>query len=273
MVIIIIVSALIVGVASTLLVGRLWLRHQFEQQVTALFDSSDPVGSLTYTPVRLAGLPQPVQRYFEIALKPDQPYISYVRIKHKGRFKAGFEKDWMPIRGEQYATTKSPGFIWLGTTLMFTARDQYIAHKGRLVVSLLSLVSIVDAEGPAYDQAELIRWLAESVLYLTNLLPSDRLRWSPIDRLTAKLIFVHHGMTLEMMVFFDENAQIIRIEADRAMEINRIERWVISMGDYEVHQDLLVPTVFDVLWRLPAGDFSYAQFHITEIEYDKPTMF
>ncbi len=37
------------------------------------------------------------------------------------------------IKGEQYATTEKPGFIWKGATSMFIASDKYIADKGRLV--------------------------------------------------------------------------------------------------------------------------------------------
>jgi len=73
------------------------------------------------------------------------------------------DKDWITIKGEQYATTEKPGFIWKGTTAMFTARDMYIADKGRLAVSLLSLIKVVNAKGEQYNQAELLRWLGESV--------------------------------------------------------------------------------------------------------------
>ena len=70
---------------------------------------------------------------------------------------------------------EKPGFIWKGTTSMFVARDMYISGKGRLVVSLLSLYKIMDAKGENYNQGELLRWLGESVLYPTNLLPDERL--------------------------------------------------------------------------------------------------
>ncbi len=72
-------------------------------------------------------MPEPVQRYFNYALKEGQPYISYARITHDGQFKTGLDKGWINIKGEQYATTEKPGFIWKGTTTMFIARDMYIS--------------------------------------------------------------------------------------------------------------------------------------------------
>jgi hypothetical protein len=37
--------------------------------------------------------------------------------------------------------------------------------------------------------------------------------------------------------------------------------------------DIIVPTTFEVLWRLKTGDFSYVKFNMQKIEYDKPTIF
>ncbi len=82
----------------------------------------------------------------------------------KGQFKTGIDKSWIKIKGEQYATTEKPGFIWKGTTSMFTARDMYIDKKGRLIVSIFSLINVVKCQGEQYDQGELLRWLGESVL-------------------------------------------------------------------------------------------------------------
>ena len=82
----------------------------------------------------------------------------------------------MNTTGEQYATTGKPGFIWKGTTSMFVARDMYISDKGRLIVTLFCLFKVADAKGEKYNEGELLRWLSESVLYPTNLLPGEKLQ-------------------------------------------------------------------------------------------------
>jgi hypothetical protein len=43
---------------------------------------------------------------------------------------------------------------------------------------------------------------------------------------------------------------------------------VIKVADYKEMNQVLVPTTFEVLWRLEKGDFSYAKFNITGIEYN-----
>lgn len=100
---------------------------------------------------------------------------------------------------------------------MFTARDMYIADKGRLVVSLFSLMTVVDGKGHEYNQGELLRWLGESVLYPTNLLPGERLRWFAIDNVSAKLSFDYNGLSLFYLVTFDEAGMITQLETKRYM--------------------------------------------------------
>ena len=256
-----------------LITGRINLSFQFSREVKELFAQSGNISGQTFRKSQLDNLPEPVQRYFNHVLKDGQSYISYARIKHIGQFRPGFDKGWMNIKGEQYATTEKPGFIWKGTTSMFVARDMYIADKGRLVVSLFCLYNVADARGEEYDQGELLRWLGESILYPTNLLPGQKLQWAAIDSQTSKLTYNYHGLSLYFIVTFNETGEITEMVTKRYMDDKKIETWVIKSSDYQEMNYVLVPTTFDILWRLEKGDFSYARFNMTEIEYDKPEKF
>ncbi|MCX6210877.1 MAG: hypothetical protein NTZ59_15565 [Bacteroidetes bacterium] len=163
-------------IAIAFILGSINLSIQFNKQVKELFVQSKNVSDKIFYEDQLMGLPQPVKRYFKLVLKDGQPYINYARLLHNGQFKTGLKKKWINIRGEQYFTTSTPGFIWKGVTTFFTARDMYIGNNGRLVVSLLSLINIVDARGEKYNRGELLRWLSESVWFPTNLLPSEYLQ-------------------------------------------------------------------------------------------------
>lgn len=254
--------------------GRVNLSVKFNNQVKELFAQSKNISDKRFNKTQLDSLPEPVQRYFKHVLKDGQAYISYARIKHDGQFKADLKKGWMNISGEQYATTENPGFIWKGTTAMFVARDMYISNQGRLIVSLFSVYNIVDAKGKVkYDIGELLRWLGESILYPTNFLPSDRLTWHSIDYNKAKLAFQYNGLSLFFIITVNEIGEITEMETKRYMGEENLETWVIKATKYVEWNSVLVPTVFDVLWRLEQGDFSYAKFNITAIEYDKPEKF
>lgn len=270
MIIILSITGLLVLI---LIAGRINLSVQFGKEVKELFAQSKNNSVKTFQLKQLADLPEPVKRYFNHVLKDGQPYISFARIKHTGQFKTGFDKDWINIKGEQYATTGKPGFIWKGTTSMFIARDMYIAGRGRLVVSLFSLYNILDAQGQQYNQGELLRWLGESVLYPTNLLPDERLEWFPVDNTTAKLTFNYNGLSLFFKIKFNDAGEITEMETKRYMDEKNLETWVIKSSVYKEFNGVLIPTIFEVMWRLEKGDFSYAKFNITDAEYNKPEKF
>lgn len=255
------------------MIGRIHLSRQFSKQVKTLFAQSKSISDQRFHLSQLGGLPEPVQRYFQHVLKDGQTYISYARIRHGGQFKTGIDKGWIDIKGEQYATMEKPGFIWKGTTSLFVARDLYISDQGRLVVSLLSLLPVVNARGEQYDHGELLRWLGESVLYPTNFLPSERLQWLPIDANTAKLTFQYRGLSLFFLLTFNELGEMTQMETQRYMDEKNLATWVIKLSHYQEWNQVRIPTAFDVLWRLEEGDFSYAKFYITEVAYDQPEKF
>lgn len=260
-------------IALTFALGKLNISIQFGKEVQELFEQSKNISDQRFHSSQLLNLPKPVQRYFKHVLKNGQPLISYARIKHDGQFKTGLDKGWVNIKGEQYATTQKPGFIWKGTTALFVARDMYISNRGRLVVSLFSLFTIVDAKGEHYDQGELLRWLGESVLYPTNLLPTEQLQWFPLDATTANLNYSYNGLSLFFKITFNEIGEITEMETNRYMDEHTIETWVIKAKNYKAFDSVLVPTSFDVIWRLKKGDFSYARFNITQVEYNTPEKF
>lgn len=261
------------AIALILIMGKVNLAFQFKKEIQELFAQSKPVSNKTFHYNQLNNLPEPVQRYFRQVLKDGQPYIGYVRMKHSGQFKTGMDKPWVNITGEQYATTEKPGFIWKGTTAMYVARDMYLSDKGRLIVSLLSLYPIVDVQGEQYNQGELLRWLGESILYPTNFLPSERLQWQSIDTNTAKLTFTYKELSLFFIFSFDNIGLISEMETKRFMDEKNLETWVIKTNNYKEWHNVLIPTTFEVVWRLKKKDFSYAKFNITEVEYNKAEKF
>lgn len=272
--IMIITFTIIALLISILIVGKINLSIKFGKQVKELFAQSKSITARQFYKKQIDSLPVPVQQYFNHVLKDGQPYISYVRIKHRGQFKADLKKGWMNIKGEQYATTERPGFIWKGTTAMFVARDMYISDHGRLIVSLFSVYNIVDAKGKEkYDIGEILRWLGESILYPTNFLPSERLQWFPIDSNTAKLTFNYNGLSLFFKITVNEIGEITELETRRYFGEENLETWIIKATNYKELNNVIIPTVFDVLWRLDKGDFTYAKFNITEVEYDNPQKF
>jgi hypothetical protein len=248
--------------------GRLNLYLKFTDEVAQLFSESKEISSQKFTATQLAGLPEPVQKYFRHVLKEGQPYISDVHMVHNGFFKTDLKKDWITISGEEYFTANKPGFVWKGKTTAFTARDMFIKGRGRLVVSLFSLFTIQNQTGERYDKGELMRWLGESVCFPTNLLPSQNLRWSPIDDNSAKLEFDYGNLSVSFTVIFDAQHQIAELRALRHMGDGPRQPWVTKVSHYQSWNGVLIPTVLEAGWEIEKNFQPYAHFIIQELTYN-----
>jgi len=264
------------GVAGFLIViilitGNRMAKSQLEKSVLELFSSSQEI-SKTVVYEEIEELPEPIQRYLRYSLPEGKPYISYVRLKHRGTFRIRPDQKWMSIKGEEYFTTQKIGFVWFGKLPLFFAIDQYIDAEGSLIAKLFSLIKVADAKGEKINQGELLRWLGEAVWYPTALIPSEYLRWEPIDKDSAKAILSDHSSTVEGIFHFNKEGQITKFTAQRYKE-DSLENWTGYYRNYKEINGIKIPFDVEVVWNLKSGDFSYARFNVIEIEYNNPSIF
>lgn len=243
------------------------------KKVEKLYASTGNMETKYFNNSQLEGLPAPVKRYFQYALKDGMQYPSSLRLKHGGFFKLGKDKDWIKIKGEQYFTAEKPGFAWIGKTKLFNAHDTYINSKGNLSVYLFGLLKIVKSEGETINQAELLRWLGESVWMPTNLLPRKGLRWEGIDEKSAKLTFEYGGQEIYYIVDFNEQWQIVQVKTKRYIDKENLEIWVGNLENYKEINGMMVPTEIEAKWLLESGEYSYARFKVHTFEYNIPRKF
>jgi len=252
-----------------LLLGKTSMHFKFKKQVSELFENAETLSDRIYNSSQLTGLPYPVQQYFKYALKDGQHYISSVQLEHKGLFKTNLKKEYITITGEQYFSVQPPQFIWKGTTLMFTAIDSYIADIGNLKVSIMNIFTAVDGKGITFNEAELQRWVSESVWFPTNLLPSEKIQWSALNADTAKLSFSYKEVSFDYIVTFNEAGQIVAMETQRFMTVAKREKWICRMSNYKEIDNIKIPFAAEASWKLYTGNHSYAKFEIQKIAYNK----
>ncbi|OGX85419.1 hypothetical protein BEN47_14995 [Hymenobacter lapidarius] len=260
-------TALAVPIAG-ILAARAVAANRLHRDVQQLFAHAANGPARVYHESQLAGLPAPVQRYLRHVLPDGQPYLRGLRLRHGGQFKTDLKKDWMSIRGEQYISADPPGFIWQGTTRWFTARDEYVAGRGRLTVRLFGAVPIVDGHGPHYDQGELLRWLSEAAWLPTSLLPTEHLVWTAVDDRAARLTLTHAGQTATLLVRFNERDEIAACEAPRYFDDTTQLPWVGRFARYRRWHGVLVPTEAEASWVVNGQRQPYAQFTVQELEYE-----
>ena len=248
-------------------------KSQLEKEIEKLFSSSKDNTNSFYSHEQIKGLPDPVQRYFKYALQENRTYISYVRLKHGGEFRTKPDQKWMAIDGQEYFTTQKPGFVWFGKVPLVSATDTYINGTGNLKVKLVSIIKLVDAKGKETDHGELLRWVAETPWFPTALLPSEKLKWEPINNDSARVILSDDELTVDGIFHFNLQGQITHFYAKRYRDKNTLENWTGYYRDYRAVEGIQIPHNVEVEWNLELGDFCYAKFNINEIEYNNPLKF
>jgi hypothetical protein len=210
-----------------------------------------------------------------------QKYIGYVSLSHGGTFRPSPDQNWMNIDGVEYFTIENPGFFWFASikpvpVLSITARDMYYNGKGNMLIKAASLYTISDARGDEMDEGALMRWLAEAIWYPTAFLPSEMLQWTAINESSAKVTFQNSGMSVSLVFYFNDIGQVTEIRGDRYRSVGDSfsrDEWVGYCSDYRQVDGMMIPHYVDITWNLAAGEYSYARFTITEIEFDNATRY
>ena len=256
--------------------------QSIEDDIEKLYSISKRISNKTFLSEQLKGLPEPVQKYFKFSLEEGQQYVNYVKLKHTGDFRQYENQKWMPIVGEEYFTTATPGFIWIGKISLLplvwiTGIDKYLEGKGIFQIKIWSIITISDApRGKKLDESELLRWLAEAPLFPTALLPSNYLQWEPIDSDSAKVVIDHDGTKVEALFHFDNKGKIIQLNADRYRAVDNSfvkGKWLGHYSNYALVKNMMVPQDIEVSWNTEVGNFTYARFKIEDIRYDDPVKY
>ncbi|MDA3910571.1 MAG: hypothetical protein PF448_04350 [Bacteroidales bacterium] len=222
---------------------------------------------MRYSESQINDLPKPVKNYFEYCLKPGQAYAKSCSLTHVGWFKTAPERPAMPIKGTQAFNCRKPEFVWTGKTKAFKAIDKFVEGEGQLSVYLFGFLRIVNEKGKEVSEAEMLRWLGESVWFPTNLLPSEHLSWLPKDEHTAVLQYRWKDFEIAYDVQFNEKWQITALTCMRHMGKDGYKPWIGRVNDYKEINGMFVPMKISASWSLDEGEYQYANFEIEELNH------
>jgi hypothetical protein len=238
----------------------------------------------------IATLPMPVQRYLRLALKDGQPLITIARFSHAGTFNMSVaEPSWKPFTSNQTVVVDRTGFVWDAHIKMFplinvNVHDAYISGEGILQASILGLFDVANMNGleaiakgemkraEAMAQGELLRFLAETPLYPTSLLPHQGIVWEAIDEHSAKITLTEEKLQVSMTFRFNESGLIDTVWASaRGRSSGKIVEYMPWQGrfwNYAERSGMLVPLEAEVEWLTPEGPKPYYRGKLTAISFE-----
>jgi len=239
-----------------------------------------PAATEHFDPRELEGLPSPVARHLSQVLPAGTPIIRAVDVAHHGTFNVsqGGER-WRPFTSRQRVVTRRPGFLWDGRVSMLPGlpvhvHDAYVDGEGILEPAILGLFTLMELRDRAeVARGELMRFFAEAAWYPTALLPSQGMRWEPVDHRSARATLADRGLALSMTFHFREDGLIETIRADsrgRAVDGKVLPTpWEARVSNYQRRDGMLIPIDGEVAWLAPEGRLPYWRGTITGIAYQR----
>ncbi|WP_138430029.1 DUF6920 family protein [Fodinibius saliphilus] len=221
-------------------------------------------------------LPPIVSRWIDQTNIADQQFVQAIQLKQKGKMKTTPDGGWMSVQAEQFIKTANPSFLWVAEAEMapyihLAGRDKYKDGKGHMLIKLLSLFPVVNAEGAEMNQGTLVRYLAEMVWY-PSAVTEEYLRWEQLDSSSARATIKYGGITTSGIFEFNKDGLPVRFKAERyytRQERATLERWVINIdpSSYQLLDGIMIPTQASVTWQLDEGAFKWYILEITEATY------
>jgi hypothetical protein len=88
------------------------------------------------------------------------------RLTQEAEFRRGAEAEWGPMPAVQHIGLGAAAFVWDARAPgplvpSFTVVDAYVGGQGSLRANLFGAIPVAYAQGPVYDRAEAMRYLAE----------------------------------------------------------------------------------------------------------------
>jgi len=182
-------------------VNRIW---------NSLQVSGEPDG--VFSPEMVEGLPDVAQRYLLHAIQPGTQLAHRVEIRMSGMIKPKEDATWMPLQATQILTP-GRGFIWKAKAkaagpVFMRITDHYADRHGRMRVTLLGLLTMVNASNPDIAKSAAGRLMGEYVWLPTAFLSQYGSVWQEVDSLHAKVTLTLDGLTTTLTLTINEQGRL-----------------------------------------------------------------
>ena len=234
-----------------------------------------------FSEAELAGLPEPVARYFQsvLAIADGQPVVRRARLVERGEFLVKPTRGvWRPFHATQSIAIEPPGFLWdarvrVAPGLSVRVRDSFVEGAGGMHASALGLFPVISIEGTAgIASAALQRYLAEAAWIPLALLPRYGVAWAPLDGSSARATLAAGSTTVSIDFRFGEDGLLRSVFAPaRSRQVGDRSiptPWQGRFSDYAWRGGMRIPLACEAEWLLPAGPRPYFRCAITDIAYE-----
>lgn len=245
----------------------------FERRVEQLAAGTPLPG---VTPEAMAGLPAPVARYLAFAVPDPSTSLKSVHLTASGDFRRPLTDGFAPTTASQTIAMRTPALMFAATTpvglgLWARAYDFFAEGQMEMRARIASTITVVD-EGatPELNRTSLRRWLLESPLYPSALLPGGPVRWEAIDDSHARAIVSGFGLETSMIATFRPDGSLASFDAETDGDLSTPYHGSgehAARSDYREVSGMMIPHAFTIARAAKGKLYPFWSGHITSITF------
>ena len=251
---------------------RMFDEHADRAEWARLRSSTEATAVKTFDPSMVAGLPDPVRRWFEFAILPGAPLLSVATINMGGEFSLG-TKDlpkYQAMKARQILASPH-GFVWqLNLPGGISGSDSGLWTRFRILgwIPVARMGGDGDHRRAAFGRmvAEAIFWTPAAML---PMLSAGNISWEAVSDSVARVTVSHEGLSQSVELTIGPDGQPSAVSFMRWSNANPEKVWQLqpfggALQDFRSVQGFRVP--FDV----EAGNFfgtpAYFPFYKAKLE-------
>lgn len=205
----------------------------------------------------IQGLPNPVKKWLLSINIIGQKKVEYVSFLQKGSMRLSpDQKKSYKSDAKQYVRIKEPAFIWCTDVQMLSflsvkGIDKFDYGIGSMKMLLGSIIPVVNEKNnEKLNESSLSRFLLELPWYPSAAL-EDYIIWEEIDEKSAKAKIEYLNMKTEVIYYFDENYNLVKMEGLRYKDTSDESERIICLGEVEdskIINGMRIPHKINVSW-------------------------
>ena len=194
-------------------------------------------------------------------------------LRQEGEMRLAPERPWIRFTAEQWFPSDSMDFrwhAWFHVAPFLPARviDSFQGGEGFLSARLFGCIPVARSSGPATDQGEALRSLAELPWRPFAFVEAGPIAWEESTRDSLRATF-NGGRTQAAVVFeVDREGRVLSAAAasrPRILGKSVIPTaWSGKFGEYRTFDGIRVPASAEAAWLLPEGPSPYWRGRVTE---------
>lgn len=222
-------------------------------------------------------LPPIVQKYLRYTGSVGKPKVHNFRAESRGEMRLTLHGKWRDVRARQYNFLDDRTRLFIIESSMyglpFDALHMYIGDSATMQIRVASFFQVVDARGSEMNASETVTLFNDICLLAPAALIDRSIQWQSLDSLDVRATYTTRGHTITALLTFNDAGELINFGSDdryESVDGKTYHRypWSTPVSEYKRFSGRKLAAYVEGIWQMPEGEFAYAKFTLTDIEYN-----